>query len=160
MHVSTVSLLKSFLCIVFVLCGRTKQVCLFILEDAMLDALSEKVAKVHRSCVDDRMTNLSTFEKVANIENCMLSLLEGLESIPGETLESMRKIKESEKRTRWVLTAALLIFTTVTRVSLQRCVADSARKSWGNRKKNRKKGWRDTWKDLFPTQRKRCVSLF
>ncbi|XP_078810609.1 uncharacterized protein LOC101158036 [Oryzias latipes] len=100
MHVSTVSLLKSFLCIVFVLCGRTKQVCLFILEDAMLDALSEKVAKVHRSCVDDRMTNLSTFEKVANIENCMLSLLEGLESIPGETLESMRKIKESEKRTR------------------------------------------------------------
>ncbi|XP_020562427.1 cilia- and flagella-associated protein 100 isoform X1 [Oryzias latipes] len=68
--------------------------------DAMLDALSEKVAKVHRSCVDDRMTNLSTFEKVANIENCMLSLLEGLESIPGETLESMRKIKESEKRTR------------------------------------------------------------
>uniref|UniRef100_A0A8C7YL58 Cilia and flagella associated protein 100 n=1 Tax=Oryzias sinensis TaxID=183150 RepID=A0A8C7YL58_9TELE len=78
----------------------TKQVCWFILEDAMLDALSEKVAKVHRSCVDDRMTNLSTFEKVANIENCMLSLLEGLESIPGETLESMRKIKESEKRTR------------------------------------------------------------
>ncbi|XP_024139473.1 cilia- and flagella-associated protein 100 isoform X2 [Oryzias melastigma] len=68
--------------------------------DAMLDALGEKVAKVHRSCVDDRMTNLSTFEKVADIESRMLSLLEGLESIPGETLENMRKIKESEKRTR------------------------------------------------------------
>ncbi|XP_041846350.1 cilia- and flagella-associated protein 100-like [Melanotaenia boesemani] len=69
-------------------------------QDVMLDALSEKVAEVHRSCVDDRMTNLSTLEKVANIENCMISLLQGLESIPEEKLAMMMKIKESEKRTR------------------------------------------------------------
>ncbi|KAM4555882.1 cilia- and flagella-associated protein 100 [Odontesthes bonariensis] len=69
-------------------------------QDAMLDSLSEKVAEVHRSCVDDRMTNLSTLEKVANIESRMFSLLEDLESIPEERLETLKKIKDSEKRSR------------------------------------------------------------
>ncbi|XP_072252593.1 cilia- and flagella-associated protein 100 [Leuresthes tenuis] len=69
-------------------------------QDAMLDSLSEKVAEVHRSCVDDRMTNLSTLEKVANIESRIFSLLEGLESIPEERLEMLKKIKDSEKRSR------------------------------------------------------------
>lgn len=68
----------------------------------MLDALSEKVAEVHRCCVDDRMTNLSTLEKLANIENRMSLLLQGLESIPEESLEMMKKIKDSEKRSRYV----------------------------------------------------------
>ena len=67
----------------------------------MLNSLSEKVAEVHRSCVDDRMTNLSTLEKVANIESRMFSLLEGLESIPEERLETLKKIKDSEKRSRY-----------------------------------------------------------
>lgn len=66
----------------------------------MLDALNEKVAEVHRSCVDDRMTNLSTLEKVANIESRLSLLLQGLESIPEENLEMMKKIKDSERRTR------------------------------------------------------------
>ncbi|KAG8004259.1 hypothetical protein GBF38_009179 [Nibea albiflora] len=69
-------------------------------QDVMLDALGEKVAEVHCSCVDERMTNLSTVEKLANIENHMSSLLENLEGIPGENLEMMKKIKDSEKRTR------------------------------------------------------------
>lgn len=68
----------------------------------MLDALAEKVTEVHRCCVDDRMTNLSTLEKLANIENRMLSLLQGLESIPQESLEMMKKIKDSERRSRYV----------------------------------------------------------
>ncbi|XP_018524844.1 cilia- and flagella-associated protein 100 [Lates calcarifer] len=69
-------------------------------QDVMLDALNEKVAEVHRSCVDDRMTNLSTLEKVANIESRLSLLLQGLESIPEENLEMMKKIKDSERRTR------------------------------------------------------------
>lgn len=68
----------------------------------MLDALGEKVAEVHRSCVDDRMTNLSTLEKLASIENHMSLLLQGLESIPEESLEMMKKIKDSERRSRCV----------------------------------------------------------
>uniref|UniRef100_A0A3P8SF97 DUF4200 domain-containing protein n=1 Tax=Amphiprion percula TaxID=161767 RepID=A0A3P8SF97_AMPPE len=60
------------------------------------------VAEVHRSCVDDRMTNLSTLEKLANIEYHMSLLLQGLESIPEEKLELMKKIKDSEKRTRYI----------------------------------------------------------
>ncbi|XP_039975838.1 cilia- and flagella-associated protein 100 isoform X2 [Xiphias gladius] len=69
-------------------------------QDVMLDALGEKVAEVHRSCVDDRMTNLSTLEKLASIENHMSLLLQGLESIPEESLEMMKKIKDSERRSR------------------------------------------------------------
>ncbi|XP_041800629.1 cilia- and flagella-associated protein 100 [Chelmon rostratus] len=69
-------------------------------QDVVLDALAEKVTEVHRCCVDDRMTNLSTLEKLANIENRMLSLLQGLESIPQESLEMMKKIKDSERRSR------------------------------------------------------------
>ncbi|XP_039669364.1 cilia- and flagella-associated protein 100-like isoform X3 [Perca fluviatilis] len=69
-------------------------------QDVMLDALGEKVAEVHRCCVDDRITNLSTLEKLANIENRMSLLLQGLESIPEEHLEMMKKIKDSERRSR------------------------------------------------------------
>ncbi|XP_049442595.1 cilia- and flagella-associated protein 100-like [Epinephelus fuscoguttatus] len=69
-------------------------------QDVMLDALGEKVVEVHRCCVDDRITNLSTLEKLANIENRMSLLLQGLESIPEENLEIMKKIKDSERRSR------------------------------------------------------------
>uniref|UniRef100_A0A3Q2QF77 DUF4200 domain-containing protein n=1 Tax=Fundulus heteroclitus TaxID=8078 RepID=A0A3Q2QF77_FUNHE len=72
----------------------------FDLQDVMLDALSEKVAEVYVSCVDDRATNLSTLEKVANIEKRIASLLQSLESMPEERLAMMKKIKESEKRSR------------------------------------------------------------
>lgn len=67
----------------------------------MFDALSEKVAEVHRGCLGDRMTNLSTLEKLTNIENRMSTLLLGLDSIPKEILEMMKKIKDSEKRSRY-----------------------------------------------------------
>ncbi|KAM9741686.1 cilia- and flagella-associated protein 100-like [Menidia menidia] len=69
-------------------------------QDAMLESLGEKVAEVHRSCVDDRITNLSTLEKVANIESRMFSLLLSLESIPEGRLEMLKKIKDSEQRSR------------------------------------------------------------
>uniref|UniRef100_A0A1A8HB02 Coiled-coil domain containing 37 n=1 Tax=Nothobranchius korthausae TaxID=1143690 RepID=A0A1A8HB02_9TELE len=69
-------------------------------EDAMLEALSEKVAEVHRSCVDDRMTNLSTLERMVGIENRVLSLLQSLEDIPQDRLDMIKKIKDSEKRSR------------------------------------------------------------
>lgn len=67
----------------------------------MLDALSEKVAEVHCSCVDDRVTNLNTLEKLANIEKRLSLLLQSIESIPEEKLELMKKIKDSERRTRY-----------------------------------------------------------
>ncbi|XP_054454082.1 cilia- and flagella-associated protein 100 [Anoplopoma fimbria] len=69
-------------------------------QDVMLDALGEKVAEVHRRCVDDRITNLSTLEKLANIENRMALLLQGLESLPEESLKMIKKIKDSERRSR------------------------------------------------------------
>uniref|UniRef100_A0A3P8QSE1 DUF4200 domain-containing protein n=1 Tax=Astatotilapia calliptera TaxID=8154 RepID=A0A3P8QSE1_ASTCA len=70
-------------------------------QDVLLDALSEKVAEVHRSCMDDRMTKLNTLEKLTNIEKRLSLLLQSLESIPEEKLELMKKIKDSERRTRY-----------------------------------------------------------
>ncbi|MEQ2224220.1 hypothetical protein ILYODFUR_005266 [Ilyodon furcidens] len=69
-------------------------------QGVMLDALGEKVAEVYSSCVENRITNLSTLEKVANIENCISSLLQSLESMPEERLTMIKKIKDSEKRSR------------------------------------------------------------
>ncbi|XP_040904446.1 cilia- and flagella-associated protein 100 [Toxotes jaculatrix] len=69
-------------------------------QDAMLDALGDKVAEVYHSCMDDRITNLSTLEKLASIENRMSLLLQDLESIPEESLEMMKRIKDSERRSR------------------------------------------------------------
>lgn len=70
-------------------------------QDLMLEALGEKVAAVHRCCVDDRMTNISTLEKLTNIEKRMSVLLQDLESIPEDSLEMMKKIKDSERRSRY-----------------------------------------------------------
>ncbi|XP_075959497.1 cilia- and flagella-associated protein 100 [Anarhichas minor] len=69
-------------------------------QDAMWEALGGKVSEVYRSCVDDRITNLSTLEKLAKIENRMGLLLQGLESLPEESLEMMKKIKDVERRSR------------------------------------------------------------
>ncbi|KAM8908333.1 cilia- and flagella-associated protein 100 isoform 1-T2 [Spinachia spinachia] len=69
-------------------------------QDVMWDALGEKVAEVHHFCVDDRITNLSTLEKLANIERRMATLLQDLENVDEESLEMMKKIKDSEKRSR------------------------------------------------------------
>uniref|UniRef100_A0A3B4YMK5 DUF4200 domain-containing protein n=1 Tax=Seriola lalandi dorsalis TaxID=1841481 RepID=A0A3B4YMK5_SERLL len=70
-------------------------------QDVMLEALGDKVSEVYRSCVDDRMTNLSTLEKLVSIENRMSILLQGLESIPEKVLEMIKRIKDSERRTRY-----------------------------------------------------------
>ncbi|KAM9850127.1 cilia- and flagella-associated protein 100 [Aulostomus maculatus] len=69
-------------------------------QDDMLDAIGEKVADVHRCCVDERVSSLSTLEKLASIEIHMSSLLQSLERIPEERLEMMQKIKDSERRSR------------------------------------------------------------
>lgn len=75
----------------------------------MWDTLDEKVSEIHNCCVDDRMTNLSTLEKLTNIENHISFLLQNLESIPEESLVMMRKIKDSERRSRFVLTVHPLL---------------------------------------------------
>ncbi|XP_060903453.1 cilia- and flagella-associated protein 100 [Labrus mixtus] len=69
-------------------------------QDIMWDSLDKKVAEVHHCCVDDRMTNLSTLERLANIENRLSQLLQNIESIPEESLGMMRKFKDSERRSR------------------------------------------------------------
>ncbi|KAJ0062834.1 hypothetical protein NL108_008112 [Boleophthalmus pectinirostris] len=70
-------------------------------EDIMLDALADQVSKKYTQCMDKwAQCLLTTLEKVANIERRVVTLLDQLESIPDDFVETMLKIKESEKRIR------------------------------------------------------------
>uniref|UniRef100_A0A096MHI9 DUF4200 domain-containing protein n=1 Tax=Poecilia formosa TaxID=48698 RepID=A0A096MHI9_POEFO len=68
--------------------------------DEMLDALDEKVTEVYSACVENRITDLSTLQKVAKIESRVFSLLQSLEGMPVERLAAVKKVKDSEKRSR------------------------------------------------------------
>uniref|UniRef100_A0A3Q2EHF8 DUF4200 domain-containing protein n=1 Tax=Cyprinodon variegatus TaxID=28743 RepID=A0A3Q2EHF8_CYPVA len=63
-------------------------------------SLGEKVTDVHASCVGNGRTDLSTLEKLADIENFLSSLLQNLESLPAKQLAMVKKLKDSEKRNR------------------------------------------------------------
>lgn len=67
----------------------------------MLDALNKKVTEVYSGCVENRITDLSTLQKVAKIESRVFSLLQSLEGMPVERLAVVKKVKESEKRSRY-----------------------------------------------------------
>lgn len=66
----------------------------------MLESLDAKVAEVQRCLVEDRSSNQTTLEKLATIENCMSTVLQGLESMPEEILKMLKKIMDRERRTR------------------------------------------------------------
>lgn len=66
----------------------------------MLESLDAKVAEVQRCLVEDRASNQTTLEKLATIENCMSTVLQGLESMPEEILKMLKKIMDRERRTR------------------------------------------------------------
>lgn len=68
----------------------------------MLDDLGDKVTEVHCRVLDSRMSSLSTLEKLSSIEYRMSVLLQNIESIPEESLEAFRQLKDSERRTRFV----------------------------------------------------------
>ncbi|XP_008418038.1 cilia- and flagella-associated protein 100 isoform X2 [Poecilia reticulata] len=69
-------------------------------QDEMLHALDEKVTEVYSACVENRITDLSTLQKVAKIESRVFSLLQSLEGMPVERLAVVKKVKDSEKRSR------------------------------------------------------------
>ncbi len=83
------------------------------LQDVLLNALDMKVTEVYHCCVDRRLTNLSTLEKLSCVEYRMSSLLEVIESIPKESLETLRQIKDSERRSRFVSLAVEQVNTCV-----------------------------------------------
>nr|XP_046269481.1 coiled-coil domain-containing protein 38-like isoform X2 [Scatophagus argus] len=68
--------------------------------DATLDALDVKVTEVYRCCVNKQVTNIRLLEKVASVEYRMSLVLQQIESIPEGSLKQLRKIKDSERRSR------------------------------------------------------------
>lgn len=69
----------------------------------MLDALEQKVGEVYACCVDDGVTNISTLEKLTQIESHVSSVLQSLNSIPEDNLKTLNKIMNHERRTRFVI---------------------------------------------------------
>lgn len=68
----------------------------------MLNDLAIKVAKVYSSCVDERPTQLTTLEMLTGFEHHISLLFQQVESIPEDMLKTLRNIKDSEKRSRFV----------------------------------------------------------
>ena len=71
-------------------------------QDLMLEALGRKVEEVYRCCVGDIQANLTTIQMLAVIESHLLQLLENMENIPRDTLDQVEKMKDRERRMRWV----------------------------------------------------------
>lgn len=69
----------------------------------MFEALDQKVGEVYSRCVDDEMTNISTLEKLTQIESHVSSVLQSLNSIPEEKFKTLNKIMNHERRTRFVI---------------------------------------------------------
>ncbi|XP_034757051.1 cilia- and flagella-associated protein 100-like isoform X2 [Etheostoma cragini] len=76
---------------------KTQDQCL---QDVMMDALAAKVTEVYCHCVDSRQSNLNTLEKLSSVEYCMTQVLELIENIPQEDLETLRMIKDNERKSR------------------------------------------------------------
>ncbi|KAI4826500.1 hypothetical protein KUCAC02_029947, partial [Chaenocephalus aceratus] len=68
--------------------------------DTVSDALGVKISEVHRCCVDSRLTYLSTLEKLSSVEYRISLLFQFMESIPKESLETLRLIKDSDRSSR------------------------------------------------------------
>lgn len=75
------------------------------LQDTVSDALGVKISEVHRCCVDSRLTYLSTLEKLSSVEYRISLLFQFMESIPKESLETLRLIKDSDRSSRSVFTS-------------------------------------------------------
>ncbi|XP_071330280.1 uncharacterized protein [Trachinotus anak] len=69
-------------------------------EDIMLDALGKKVKNIYLRFVDKRAHYLDTLEMLCGIENHVLLLLQVIEDLPEESLETLRKIRENARRQR------------------------------------------------------------
>lgn len=68
----------------------------------MLRSLAVKVTEVYSSCIDKRLTQLSTLEKLSSFEYHMSVLQHQIDSIPEEMLNALRHIKNVERRNRFV----------------------------------------------------------
>ncbi|KAM7376609.1 hypothetical protein PAMP_006332 [Pampus punctatissimus] len=70
------------------------------LKDFMLNALDVKVTELHRCSVGNQLINFSTMEKLSSVEYHTSILLEQIESLPKESLEMLRQLKDSERMSR------------------------------------------------------------
>ncbi|KAM4726244.1 cilia- and flagella-associated protein 100-like [Anableps anableps] len=69
-------------------------------QDIMLKALGRKVADVHSVCVETRVLNQATLEKLCSVEYHMTVLLQQIEKIPEDMFQTLWEIKENERKIR------------------------------------------------------------
>ncbi|KAK6317808.1 hypothetical protein J4Q44_G00110990 [Coregonus suidteri] len=67
-------------------------------QDVMLNVLQKKVKEVHRVCVGEVDSNISTLHMLANIESRMEDIMDCLETLPPDKIDTVRTQREKEKR--------------------------------------------------------------
>lgn len=68
----------------------------------MLNVLHKKVKEVYRVCVGEVDSNISTLHMLANIESRMQDIMDGLETLPPDNIDTVRTQREKEKRLKYV----------------------------------------------------------
>ncbi|XP_037398958.1 cilia- and flagella-associated protein 100-like [Pygocentrus nattereri] len=69
-------------------------------QDNMLKLLNKKVKEVYMACLGELDCNISTLHMLACIENKVVDVLEHLETMPPETVDFVRSLRDKEKRTK------------------------------------------------------------
>ncbi|XP_024235937.1 coiled-coil domain-containing protein 38 [Oncorhynchus tshawytscha] len=67
-------------------------------QDVMLNVLHKKVKEVYRVCVGEVDSNISTLHMLANIESRMQDVMDRLETLPPDNIDTVRTQREKEKR--------------------------------------------------------------
>uniref|UniRef100_A0A673ZLR3 Uncharacterized protein n=1 Tax=Salmo trutta TaxID=8032 RepID=A0A673ZLR3_SALTR len=69
-------------------------------QDVMLNVLHKKVKEVYRVCMGEVDSNISTLHMLANIESRMQDVMDRLETLPPDNIDTVRTQREKEKRMR------------------------------------------------------------
>ncbi|KAM9570537.1 coiled-coil domain-containing protein 38-like isoform 1-T1 [Salvelinus alpinus] len=69
-------------------------------QDVMLNVLHKKVKEVYRVCVGEVDSNISTLHMLANIESRMQEVMDRLETLPPDNIDTVRTQREKEKRVK------------------------------------------------------------
>ncbi|XP_044157831.1 cilia- and flagella-associated protein 100 [Bufo gargarizans] len=69
-------------------------------QEKMLTSLTKKVGEVYQACIKENRANLNALQMLTMMEQQVEELLDNIETIPKERLETAEKAKEKERRLR------------------------------------------------------------
>ncbi|GAB1295501.1 Coiled-coil domain-containing protein 38 [Apodemus speciosus] len=73
-------------------------------EEKLIDSLSRKINQVYRVCIGDaEVGSLNAVQKLVKVESRLVELSDLIESIPKENVEAIERIKQKERRQKYLL---------------------------------------------------------